>query len=75
MATGNMASKMSRGFSAIGALGTGVIPYFFMDTEDVLFQVVLFVKCPQTDLTLEISTLFMDRTNVCFQTTLFRETS
>ena len=37
MATGNMTSKMSLPLSKIGALGTGVIPSFFMDTEDVSF--------------------------------------
>ena len=66
MATGNMKSKMSWGVSAIGALGTGVIPSFFMDTEDVAFQIVLLDKCPQTDLTLKISTFIMDGKNVSF---------
>ena len=41
MATGNMASKKSWGVSAIWALGTGVIPSFFMDTDDVASQVAL----------------------------------
>ena len=65
MAMGNMASKMSLPFSRIGAHGTGVIPSFFMDTEDVVFQVALLGKRPQTDLTLEISSFSMHSKNVC----------
>ena len=61
-----MTSKMGWGLSRIGALGTGVIPSFFMYTEDVLFQVVLLGKFPPTDITLKISTFFMNGKNMSF---------